>query len=123
MFSHFKMVLTEQCSIIDKKPTQQCSLIRTYTANVHLPGWNLRNSSTASIDVAWSRAVSADLRCTCAPHSFDTFSISSWSVDTHILSKTERIHSRYTRWLVLFIFQFVLNAMKCTMAHWLDSQI
>ncbi len=56
-----------------------------------VPGLSLANSWMVSSDVDESLETSGLLRCTLAPQAFATFSISSWSVDTHTLRKWRRV--------------------------------
>lgn len=67
---------------------------RTCTGDqtVGVPGLSLMNSWMVSNDVEESLETSGVLRCTLAPHALATFSISSWSVDTHTLRTIQRPH-------------------------------
>lgn len=56
-------------------------------AVVGVPGCNLTNSWMVSKEVDESLETSGLLRCTLAPQAIATFSISVWSVDTHMLEK------------------------------------
>lgn len=65
------------------------------TIDVHpLPGFNRTNSWMVSRELEESLDTSGLLRWTWAPHALATFSMSSWSVDTHTLGeRTEEVDS------------------------------
>lgn len=62
-------------------------LLSLHPAVVGVPGCNLTNSWIVSKEVDESLETSGLLRCTLAPQAIATFSISVWSVDTHMLEK------------------------------------
>lgn len=62
-------------------------LLSLNPAVVGVPGCNLTNSWMVSREVDESLETSGLLRCTLAPQAIATFSISVWSVETHMLEK------------------------------------
>lgn len=62
-------------------------LLSLHPAVVGVPGCDVTNSWMVSKEVDESLETSGLLRCTLAPQAVATFSISVWSVDTHMLEK------------------------------------